>query len=67
MRKQIVVHQFYCEIHDWLGIPFRITKTELEDAGGWIACDICGKACTQLEDIEIDVWKVVTTRQTLEV
>ena len=30
--------------------PFQVFESELEDAGGWIACDRCGKACEQVPE-----------------
>jgi hypothetical protein len=29
--------------------PFKVTQSELDEADGWIACDVCGEPCQECD------------------
>jgi hypothetical protein len=47
-QKSLTIHRFYCPKEDCDNRPFEVRPSELADADGWVACDVCGGVCEEL-------------------
>lgn len=47
-QASLLDHRFYCPKEGCDNRPFTVRPSELADADGWIACDVCGGVCEEM-------------------